>query len=103
MSGAACCLLRLQAVTDADRFENVGLAMSISLSEFRADTPWQEVEPTHVELCIDDQIDGVVLRRLTTNGDDRGDLTVLLSSHYVPGETTPHVYLVTAAPGSVRA
>lgn len=77
--------------------------MSLTLSDFRDDTPWHEVEPTHEEIAIPDQIDGVVLRRLTTNGDDRGDLTVLLSSHYVPDAATPHVYMVTAAPGSIRA
>lgn len=77
--------------------------MTAGLDDFRADTPWQEAEPTLSEVRIADQIDGVVMRRLTTHADGRGDLTVLLSAHYVPETSTPHVYLVTAAPGSIRA
>ena len=77
--------------------------MSVTLDDFQDDTPWQETERVHALLTIPDQIDGVEMRRLCTHGDNRGDLTVLLSDRYVPGASTPHVYLVTAEPGSVRA
>ena len=43
------------------------------------------------------------LQRLRTHADYRGDLTVLLSDLREPIVSPPHVYLVSAAPGSVRA
>lgn len=75
----------------------------LSIDDFRDDLPWEDVEPAFQEFSVPNQIDGVVLRRLVTHSDNRGDLTVLLSRHYLPNETTPHVYMVRAAPGSVRA
>lgn len=75
----------------------------LSLQDFVDDTPWTETAPALAELTVPGQIDGVVLRRLVTHGDRRGDLTVLMSGHYVPDAQTPHVYLVRAAAGSVRA
>ena len=44
-----------------------------------------------------------MLHRLTRQVDDRGDLMVLMSDLTRPDFVTPHVYLVTAAAGSVRA
>jgi dTDP-4-dehydrorhamnose 3,5-epimerase len=77
--------------------------MTVSLDEFVDDTPWIEAERPLAELRIPDQIEGVVIRRLLTNRDDRGDLTVLFSSRLVQDTPSPHIYWVTTAPGSVRA
>lgn len=78
------------------------LPMTVTLSDFRDDAPWDDLERSHGLLVIPDQIEGVVLRRLVTHSDGRGDLTVLLSSHYVSEAVTPHVYLVTSKAGSIR-
>lgn len=77
--------------------------MTLTLEDFTDDTPWEEATPALQPIEIADQIHGVELRRLVTHADGRGDLTVLLSRHYVPEASAPHVYLVNAAPGSVRA
>jgi dTDP-4-dehydrorhamnose 3,5-epimerase len=77
--------------------------MTISLDEFVDDTPWIEAERALGEIRIPDQIEGVVIRRLLTNRDGRGDLTVLFSSRLVQDTHPPHIYWITAAPGSVRA
>jgi dTDP-4-dehydrorhamnose 3,5-epimerase len=75
----------------------------ISLDDFVADAPWQPETADFNEVTIENQISDVRLRRLHANGDDRGDLTVLMSDLNDPSLRTPHVYLVTAAPNSVRA
>lgn len=75
----------------------------ISHEDFTNDAPWVEAEPALTEFTIADQIDGVVLRRLVTHADSRGDLTVLFSQYYTPNAVVPHAYLVRAAPGSLRA
>jgi dTDP-4-dehydrorhamnose 3,5-epimerase len=76
----------------------------ISLDDFVDDVPWAEQNPALAEVPIPDQIEGVRLRRLVTHGDGRGDLTVLLSTQYADFHPLPpHIYLVGAAPGSVRA
>lgn len=77
--------------------------MDLRLDDFIDDTPWQESTPALQPIIIPDQIEGVELRRLVTHGDGRGDLTVLFSRHYVPEATAPHVYLVNATAGSLRA
>ena len=75
----------------------------IALEDFVDDKPWTAVPDERAELRIEGQIDGVVLRRLGTNQDGRGDLTVLMSDRHGADLVTPHVYLVTAATRSVRA
>ncbi len=75
----------------------------LSLDDFENDPAWDDEGGALQEFRIPDQIEGVVLRRLVTKGDARGNLTVLLSSHYVPSFETPHVYHVVAKAGSVRA
>lgn len=75
----------------------------LTLEDFRDDPPWEDTTPALAEITVPDQIDGVILRRLVTHGDRRGHLTVLMSAHYTAGAVTPHVYLVRAAAGSIRA
>ena len=75
----------------------------ISLGEFVDDSPWVEDVPLLQEFRIDNQIDGVRLNRLLTREDKRGDLTVLISDLNEVIAPVPHAYLVTAAPGSIRA
>jgi dTDP-4-dehydrorhamnose 3,5-epimerase len=75
--------------------------MHLTLEDFVEDTPWaDDIQPLE-DVVIDDMIDGVRLQRLVTRTDNRGDLTVLFSSHRLG--PAPHVYLVTAEPGSIRA
>jgi dTDP-4-dehydrorhamnose 3,5-epimerase len=76
---------------------------TLSLDDFVDDAPWVEKGPFLPELRIDDQIDGVRLRRLVTHEDERGGLTVLISNLNEVIAPVPHVYLVSAAPGSIRA
>ena len=75
----------------------------LSLGEFVDDSPWVEDVPLLQEFRIDNQIDGVRLNRLLTREDERGDLTVLISDLNEVIAPVPHAYLVTAAPGSIRA
>lgn len=75
----------------------------LSLEDFTDDKPWQPAQPEFAEVTIDNQIAGVEMRRLTTNADGRGDLTVLMSDRFGERYRTPHVYLVTAAARSIRA
>lgn len=75
----------------------------VELADFTDDRPWTEDQRPFEPIRVDDQIDGVGLFTLRTLSDERGDLTVLLSRHYQPAEDSPHTYLVTCAPGSVRA
>jgi len=73
------------------------------LSDFVDDKPWLEETPLLQELTIDHQIEGVRLNRLFTHEDGRGDLTVLFSNLNEAIELVPHVYVVTAVAGSIRA
>jgi dTDP-4-dehydrorhamnose 3,5-epimerase len=75
----------------------------IAIDDFKDDSPWDDSTGALAELVIPDQIDGVRLNRLVTNSDGRGNLTVLGSDVYCPGFSSPHVYVVTASAGSVRA
>jgi dTDP-4-dehydrorhamnose 3,5-epimerase len=75
----------------------------LSLNDFIDDDPWVEEGPFLQEIRIDNQIEGVRLNRLVTHGDNRGELTVLISD--LKGAIVPiqHVYNVTAVAGSIRA
>lgn len=75
----------------------------VTLEDFVADRPWQPAGPEFAALRIEKQIEGVALHRLTSNADGRGNLVVLMSDRYGATQYSPHVYLVTAAAGSVRA
>ncbi len=75
----------------------------LSLDDFVPDVPWTEADDVFAEVAIENPIAGVRLNRLSRNRDSRGDLTVLMSGRYDPSLVAPHVYLVTAAAGSVRA
>lgn len=75
----------------------------LKLEDFKEDQPWAETDDVFADVPIENQIEGVVLRRLVTKEDSRGDLTVLLSQLYGADLVTPHAYLVTASAGSVRA
>lgn len=75
----------------------------VTLSDFKDDAPWVQDPVPFTEIRITAQIEGVRLRRLLSNRDGRGNLTVLMSDLYAPEDTTPHVYLVTAAARSIRA
>lgn len=80
-----------------------GVAVVVGLEDFVDDRPWVPQGPEFEEVGIENQIAGVELRRLTPMADGRGNLVVLMSDRF--GETwrTPHAYMVTAAPQSVRA
>lgn len=75
----------------------------LSLSEFVDDPPWIEEGPFLQEFRIDNQIDGVRLNRLITHEYELGGLTVLISDLNQAIAPVPHVYVVTAVPGSIRA
>ena len=75
----------------------------LELEDFTDDTGWTPEHTPLSEITIENQIEGVVMQRLNTYYDDRGDLTVLMSDIYDATHHTPHVYLVTTAPKSVRA
>jgi dTDP-4-dehydrorhamnose 3,5-epimerase len=77
--------------------------VQVTLADFIDDEPWEEEGAAGADLPIENQIDGVRLQRLVTRGDNRGDLTVLLSELREAIVPPPHVYLVTAAPHSIRA
>lgn len=75
----------------------------VALEDFVPDAPWEPRVPPFARIEIPGQIDGVQMNRLTRNADGRGDLTVLMSDLTRPDFVTPHVYLVTAEAGSIRA
>ena len=75
----------------------------LKLEDFVDDKPWTPNGPEFEELRIDNQIEGVDLRRLEPKADGRGNLIVMLSDLFGEAYHTPHVYLVTAAARSVRA
>lgn len=75
----------------------------IRLEDFKEDSPWQPDTAEFADIACENQIEGVVIKRLITKGDQRGDLTVLMSNLHGDEFHTPHVYLVTATARSVRA
>lgn len=75
----------------------------VTLDDFVDDRPWVPTGPEYAEVRIESQIAGVDLRRLEPRADGRGNLVVLMSDRFGEEYRTPHVYLVTAAPRSVRA
>jgi len=76
---------------------------TLSLDDFVDDQPWGDDIPLLEDVPNGDLIAGVRIQRLTTRADKRGDLTVLMSSLLQPVAPPPHVYLVSAEPGSIRA
>jgi dTDP-4-dehydrorhamnose 3,5-epimerase len=76
---------------------------TVTLEDFVDDRPWVPAAPEFQEVRIENQIDGVELRRLEQKADGRGNLVVLMSDRFGEEYQTPHVYLVTAAARSVRA
>ncbi|MGF7008961.1 dTDP-4-dehydrorhamnose 3,5-epimerase family protein [Aminobacter sp. BE322] len=76
---------------------------TLSLEDFVEDEPWTEDAPLLDDVPGADLIDGVRLQRLRTRSDERGDLTVLLSSLREAVAPVPHVYWVSAEAGSIRA
>lgn len=79
------------------------LSQTLKLEEFEDDPPWQDESSALSEIFVDNQIEGVKLRRLYSHGDQRGNLTVLMTNLNDSAQWTGHVYQVNAAPGSVRA
>ncbi len=75
----------------------------LTLDDFIPDRPWTPSGPEYEQVHIDNQIAGVELRRLEQKADGRGSLVVLMSDRFGKSYTTPHVYLVTCSPGSIRA
>lgn len=76
---------------------------TLSLDDFVDDEPWRNDIPLLEDVPGEDLIAGVRVQRLVTHADKRGNLTVLLSSLSQPVTAPPHVYLVSAEPGSIRA
>jgi dTDP-4-dehydrorhamnose 3,5-epimerase len=76
---------------------------TVTLEDFVDDMPWVPAAPEFQEVRIENQIDGVELRRLEQKADGRGNLVVLMSDRFGEEYQTPHVYLVTTAARSVRA
>lgn len=75
----------------------------LSLEDFVDDKPWHDDIPFLEDVPAKDLIEGVRLQRLITRADKRGDLTVLLSALREPIAPPPHIYLVSAEAGSIRA
>jgi dTDP-4-dehydrorhamnose 3,5-epimerase len=75
----------------------------LQLEDFADDKPWQEMQRPFAPVQQSELIEGVRILRLTTESDPRGTLTMLMSNRNDPSATTPHVYLVQAEPGSLRA
>lgn len=75
----------------------------LKLEDFTDDKPWTPSGPEFEEVRIDNQIDGVEMRRLQPKADGRGNLIVMLSDRFGEGYHAPHAYLVTAVARSVRA
>ncbi|MBN9218250.1 MAG: dTDP-4-dehydrorhamnose 3,5-epimerase family protein [Mesorhizobium sp.] len=75
----------------------------LSLADFVDDEPWRDDVPLLEDVPAQNLIAGVRMQRLATHADKRGDLTVLMSALREPVAAPPHVYLVSAEPGSIRA
>ena len=76
---------------------------NLSLGDFVDDEPWRDDVPLLEDVPGEGLIAGVRMQRLVTRADKRGDLTVLMSALREPITAPPHVYLVSAEPGSIRA
>lgn len=76
---------------------------NLSLADFVEDEPWRDDVPFLEDVSVENPIAGVRMQRLVTRADKRGDLTVLISALREPVTAPPHVYLVSAEPGSIRA
>ncbi|TIV68737.1 MAG: polysaccharide biosynthesis protein [Mesorhizobium sp.] len=76
---------------------------TLSLDDFVDDKPWRDDIPLLEDISNGNLIAGVRIQRLITRGDERGDLTVLMSALREPITPPPHVYLVSAEAGSIRA
>jgi len=78
------------------------MSKTIGSSVFRQDPRWAHADDARPDLkaC---EIDGVIIEPLVRHSDDRGNLVELLTSRTGPVENFVHSYIVTAAPGSVRA
>lgn len=76
---------------------------TLSLEDFADDQAWGDDVPLLEDITGDKSIAGVRMQRLVTRGDKRGDLTVLMSALLEPITPPPHVYLVSAEAGSIRA
>lgn len=75
--------------------------MKVKLEDFVPDAAAKiDRSPVTEEFTI---IDGLKVRRLRTNADDRGSLTEMLSQVHGPHDPIVHVYQVVATAGSVRA
>jgi len=75
----------------------------LSLEDFVDDQPWGDDVPLLEDISSENPIAGVRMQRLVTRGDKRGELTVLMSALVEPISPPPHVYLVSAEAGSIRA
>ena len=75
----------------------------LSLEDFVDDQHWVDVVPFLEDIPGENQMAGVLIQRLVTRGDKRGELTVLISALMEPITPPPHVYLVSAEAGSIRA
>jgi dTDP-4-dehydrorhamnose 3,5-epimerase len=75
----------------------------LELDEFMGDTGWTPEQTPFLDITSENQIEDVIMQRLNTYSDPRGDLTVLMSDTYDATHKAPHVYLVTCAAKSVRA
>ncbi|MGX5829831.1 dTDP-4-dehydrorhamnose 3,5-epimerase family protein [Mesorhizobium sp. 43Arga] len=76
---------------------------TLSLEDFVDDQPWGDDVPLLDDVSSENRIAGVRIQRLVTRGDKRGELTVLVSALLEPITPPPHVYLVSAEAGSIRA
>jgi dTDP-4-dehydrorhamnose 3,5-epimerase len=77
--------------------------MTLTLDDFVDDTPWTPSAAEFADLSMPDPIAGVRVQRLPSHRDERGELTVLLTSLRDASLTTPHAYHVVAEPRSIRA
>ena len=75
----------------------------LALADFVDDKPWVPSGQEFEEVRIENQIQGLELRRLTQRAVGRGNLVVLMSDRFGESYRTPHVYVVTAAARSIRA
>ena len=77
--------------------------MPLSLEDFVDDTPWKPSMADGLDISPPDLIAGVRVQRLISHHDERGELTVLLTSLEDTSVAVPHVYHVVAKPRSIRA
>ena len=77
--------------------------MTLTLDDFVDDTPWTPSAAEFADLSMPDLIAGVRVQRLPSHRDERGELTVLLTSLRDASLATPHAYHVVAESRSIRA